>query len=289
MTDIDRDDVTGKTTTGHEWDGIRELNTPLPKWWLMVLYASIVWSIGYWVVYPAWPSLTSYTKGVIAYNSRAELSKELASFEDSQSQWLSLIERSSVEEIEQDPELLNFALAGGRAAFNENCAPCHATGGAGLPGFPILADDEWIWGGTLADIQQTIQHGIRTSDDETTRITDMPRFGLDGLLERKQVNDVAEYVLSLSGRSTDQSAAAAGRQIFADNCAACHASTGQGLREFGAPNLTDEIWLYGGGKSEIVAQIHSAKMGVMPAWTERLDSARIKMLAVYVHALGGGE
>jgi len=289
MTDINRDEITGKETTGHEWDGIRELNTPLPKWWLMVLYVTIVWSIGYWVVYPAWPSLTNYTKGVIEYNSRAELSQTLASAEAAQSQWLSLIDQRSVEEIESDPELLNFAMAGGRAAFNENCAPCHATGGAGRPGFPVLADDEWIWGGTLADIQQTVQHGIRAADDADTRVTDMPRFGADGLLDRKQVNDVTEYVLSLSGRATDSAAATAGQQIFADNCAACHGPAGQGMREFGAPNLTDEIWLYGGDKNQIINQVHNAKMGVMPAWNGRLDSARIKMLAVYVHSLGGGE
>jgi cytochrome c oxidase cbb3-type subunit 3 len=289
MTDINRDEVTGKPTTGHEWDGIRELNTPLPRWWLLVLYACIVWSIGYWVVYPAWPSLTNYTKGMFGYNSRAQLAENMAAAEAAQGHWLSLIDQRSVEEIQGDPDLLNFAMAGGRAAFNENCAPCHAAGGAGRPGFPVLADDEWIWGGTLADIQQTIQHGIRATDDAETRITDMPRFGIDGLLDRKQVNDVAEFVLSFSGRATDQAAAGAGQQIFADNCAACHGPAGLGLREFGAPNLTDEIWLYGGEKNQIVAQIHNPKMGMMPHWIGRLDPARIKMLAVYVHSLGGGE
>jgi cytochrome c oxidase cbb3-type subunit 3 len=289
MTDLYRDEVTGQTTTGHEWDGIRELNTPLPKWWLMVLYVSIIWSIGYWIVYPAWPSLTSYTKGVIGYDSRAELKNDLASAKAAQEQWLSKIDQSSVEAIENDPELLNFAMAGGRATFNENCAPCHAVGGAGRPGFPVLADDEWIWGGTLADIQQTVQHGIRASDDPDTRITDMPRFGVDGLLDRAQINNVSEFVLSLSGRATDTAAVDVGRQIYADNCAACHGPAGQGLRQFGAPNLADEIWLYGGEKAQIMAQIHNAKMGAMPAWTGRLDATRIKMLAVYVHSLGGGE
>ena len=289
MTDLYRDDVTGKETTGHEWDGIRELNTPLPRWWLMVLYACIVWSIGYWVVYPAWPSLSDYTKGVIDYNSRADLDGQIKDARAAQSQWLTAIADSPVEAIEGNAELLNFAMAGGRAAFNENCAPCHAVGGAGRPGFPVLADDEWLWGGTLADISKTLQHGIRVADDADTRMTDMPRFGADGILERQQINDVSEFVLSLSGHATDNAAAEAGKQIYADNCAACHGPAGQGLREFGAPNLTDEIWLYGSDKAGIMAQIHNPKMGVMPAWSSRLDAARIKMLAVYVHSLGGGE
>jgi cytochrome c oxidase cbb3-type subunit 3 len=289
MTDLYRDDVTGKETTGHEWDGIRELNTPLPKWWLMVLYACIVWSIGYWVVYPAWPSLTSYTKGMFGYNSRADLSTQIATATAAQSQWLTAIANSPVEAIEGDPELLNFAMAGGRATFNENCAPCHAIGGAGRPGFPVLADDDWIWGGTLADISQTVQHGIRNVDDSEARITDMPRFGTDEILDGDQINSVAEFVLSLSGRATDPAVAESGRQIFTDNCAACHGPAGLGLREFGAPNLADEIWLYGGEKPQLLAQIHDPKMGVMPAWSGRLDAAKIKMLAVYVHSLGGGE
>ncbi|WP_374374603.1 cytochrome-c oxidase, cbb3-type subunit III [Dongia sp.] len=289
MTDLYRDDVTGKETTGHEWDGIRELNTPLPKWWLMVLYACIVWSIGYWVVYPAWPSLTNYTKGVINYNSRAEFAQEMTAATAAQGQWLTAIADSPVEAIEGDPELLNFAMAGGRATFNENCAPCHAVGGAGRPGFPVLADDDWIWGGTLADISQTLQHGIRNVDDAETRVTDMPRFGADEILDRDQINSVTEFVLSLSGRATDPVVAESGRQIFTDNCAACHGPAGLGLREFGAPNLADEIWLYGGEKPQLLAQIHDPKMGVMPAWSGRLDAAKIKMLAVYVHSLGGGE
>jgi cytochrome c oxidase cbb3-type subunit 3 len=289
MTDLYRDDVTGKETTGHEWDGIRELNTPLPKWWLMVLYACILWSVGYWVVYPAWPSLTSYTTGMFGYNSRADLSSQVATAKAAQSQWLNAIADSPVEAIEADPELLNFAMAGGRAAFNENCAPCHAVGGAGRPGFPVLADDEWLWGGTLADISKTLQHGIRHVDDTETRVTDMPRFGADGILDRDQINSVSEFVLSLSGQATDPALTENGRQLFADNCAACHGPAGLGLREFGAPSLVDEIWLYGGEKSQIQAQIHDPKMGVMPAWSGRLDAAKIKMLAIYVHSLGGGE
>lgn len=289
MTDLYRDEVTGKETTGHEWDGIRELNTPLPKWWLMVLYACILWSIGYWVVYPAWPSLTSYTKGVIGYNSRADLSNQIASAAEAQAHWLDAIENSSPEAIANDPELLNFAMAGGRATFNENCAPCHAVGGAGRPGFPVLADDEWIWGGTLADISLTLQHGIRAADNADTRNNLMPRFGADQILDQNQINDVAEFVLSLGNRAEDSAAAERGRQLFADNCAACHGPAGEGVRELGSPNLADEIWLYGADKAGIVAQINQPRMGVMPAWGERLDSARIKMLAVYVHSLGGGE
>jgi cytochrome c oxidase cbb3-type subunit III len=289
MTDINRDALTGKATTGHEWDGIQELNTPLPKWWLYTLYACIVWAIGYWVLFPAWPLLNSYTAGILGYNSHALYHQEAATAAEAQRQWTDQIAASSVEAVAENGELLSFAMAGGRAVFNENCAACHAFGGAGLPNYPILADDEWIWGGRLSDIELTIRHGIRAADDPRTRNNVMPRFGADGLLTPDQINDVANLVVLLSGGEADTAAAERGKIVFTDNCAACHGPDAKGKPDLGSPNLTDDIWLYGGGMKAILAQIHSPKQGVMPAWQGRLSDAQIKMLAVYVHSLSGGQ
>lgn len=288
MSEKERDAVTGTETTGHVWDGIKELNTPLPKWWVYVLYATIVWSIGYWVVYPAWPSLSSYTAGMMGYNSRAEHSAEVAKAAEAQKVWLDKIAASSVDQISADAELAEFAQNGGRAIFAENCAPCHGAGGQGAPGFPVLADDSWLWGGDLANIEMTIRHGIRSADPET-RVSDMPRFGADQVLDEAQIADVADYVLSLSGTEVDAAAKDRGATVFAENCAACHGEQGQGMVELGAPALNDTIWQYGGNRDAIIAQVHLPKQGVMPAWQGRISDDWIKMVTIYVHNLGGGQ
>lgn len=289
MTDVNRDELTGKMTTGHEWDGITELDNPLPRWWLYVFYACIVWSIGYWVLYPAWPSLSGYTKGVLGYNSHGVYQTDSDAAAVAQKQWTDQIAASSVDQIAANGELLAFSMAGGRTVFNENCAACHAAGGAGRPNFPVLADDDWIWGGKLADIEQTIRHGIRAPSDPDTRSNAMPRFGADGILNAEQITDVAGFVATLSGDAADAAAAGRGKVIFADNCAACHGPDGKGKAEMGAPNLTDSVWLYGSGMKALMAQISLPKQGVMPAWQGRLSDAQIKMLAVYVHSLSGGQ
>jgi cytochrome c oxidase cbb3-type subunit 3 len=285
---VEKDAVTGTETTGHEWDGIKELNTPLPKWWLYVFYATIVWSIGYWVVYPAWPSLSGYTRGLLGYSTRAEFAETMTAAQAGQKQWTDRIAAMSVEEVAADPELLQYAMAGGRAVFGENCAACHGAGGQGAAGFPVLADDDWLWGGDLASIQQTVLHGIRSASDET-RISEMPKFAADGLLEPGQITDATQYVLSLSGRAEDAAAAERGSVVFAENCAACHGEQGEGVPEMGAPNLADDIWLYGGSAAAIEAQVGNPKQGVMPAWNGRLDETAIKMATIYVHSLGGGQ
>ena len=289
MTDVNRDELTGKSTTGHEWDGIKELNTPLPKWWLFTFYACIVWAIGYWVLYPAWPSINGYTAGLLSYNSHALYQQEATAAADAQKQWTDQIAATSVDQIAANSELLTFSMAGGRAIFNENCAACHAIGGAGRPNYPVLADDDWIWGGKLADIEQTIRHGIRASGDSETRNNAMPRFGADALLKPDQIGDVASFVATLSSGEANADAAARGKILFADNCAACHGADAKGKAELGGPNLTDDIWLYGGGMNAILTQISLPKQGVMPAWQGRLTNAQIKMLVVYVHSLSGGQ
>ncbi|KZD05825.1 cytochrome-c oxidase, cbb3-type subunit III [Oceanibaculum pacificum] len=287
---IEKDPVSVTETTGHEWDGIRELDNPAPKWLMYLFYATIVWAIGYWVLYPAWPSLMGggYTKGVLGYSQRADIAGRLTAHRADQAGLRGAIAQASLEEIRANPDLLSFALAGGRVAFGDNCAACHGAGGAGNPGFPALVDDEWLWGGGLAEIERTILHGIRNADPDS-RYSEMPKFGADGILKRGEIADVAEFVLSLSSRATDPLAAAHGQPIYEAQCAACHGATGEGMREMGAPRLNDRIWLYGGSKEKIVESITNARFGVMPAWSGRLDDATIKQLTVYVHALGGGE
>lgn len=290
MTSKEIDSVTGVETTGHVWDGdLRELNKPLPRWWLYVLYACIVWAIGYWIAYPAWPLLNGeYTKGMLGYSQRGATDQDVAAAKATQKSYFDLIAATPVGEIEKNPELLPFVQAGGAAVFGDKCGPCHGKGGGGAVGYPNLNDDDWLWGGTPEAIERTIQHGIRSGDPEARDMA-MPRFGLDGILKPADITDAAQFVLSLSGHSTDPAAAERGKQIFADNCAACHGPEGKGNQEVGAPNLTDGIWLYGGKLADIEKTIETGRGGVMPYWTGRLDPVTIKMLAAYVHSLGGGK
>lgn len=275
-------------TTGHEWDGIQEYNNPLPRWWVWVFIASIIFAMGYWVLYPAWPSLSGYTTGVLNYSSRALVEEKIDEARAAQADMRTAIAETPIAEIEQDPELLQFALAGGGSAFGDNCATCHGSGAAGSPGYPNLNDDVWLWGGSLDEIHHTLRVGIRSTHEET-RSSQMPAFGVDGILDRQQINDVAEHVMSLTGNETDAEAAARGEQVFADNCAVCHGENGGGSRELGAPTLNDAVWLYGGDKATVVETVTKARAGVMPTWQGRLDPVTIKQLAVYVHNLGGGE
>ncbi|MCS6878406.1 MAG: cytochrome-c oxidase, cbb3-type subunit III [Geminicoccaceae bacterium] len=286
---IEKDELSGMETTGHEWDGIKELNTPLPKWWVYLFYATILFSIAWWILYPAWPSLTGYTKGVLGSNQRLEVEERLAEGRARQQKWLEQIAAKSPAEIRADPELLRFATVGGQAAFATNCAPCHAAGGAGQGFFPALVDDEWIWGGTLEDIEYSIRHGIRNVDDPQARASVMPAFGADGILDRAQIRDVTQFVLQWSGRATDQAAVARGAALYAEHCASCHGENGEGMTALGAPRLSDAIWLYGGKVEQIEAQIWRPRHGVMPPWQGRLSDETIKMLTVYVHGLGGGQ
>lgn len=283
------DKVSGTSTTGHEWDGIKELNTPLPRWWVWTFYATIVWSIGYWIVYPAWPLVSSYTKGMFNYSSRADVAVELGNLAKIRGEKMVKLAATPLVDIPKDPALLALARASGKAAFGDNCAPCHGTGGTGSKGYPNLNDDEWIWGGKLDQIEKTIQFGVR-SGHANTHEGAMLAFGKDGVLKPAEVATVANYVRSLAGLPTAAGYdAAAGKKIFADNCASCHGDAGKGNPELGAPNLTDKIWLYGSDEATVVDTITNGRAGVMPAWVGRLDPATVKALAVYVHSLGGGQ
>jgi cytochrome c oxidase cbb3-type subunit 3 len=283
------DPLTGTPTTGHEWDGLRELNTPLPRWWLWLFYATIVFSIGYWIVYPAWPLLTSSTQGVFGWHARSAVLSDLDALRQQRGPMVSKLAASTVAEIAADPQSLGFARAQGRVAFADNCAPCHGAGGGGAKGYPNLNDDDWLWGGKLADIETTITHGIRATDAKT-RAGNMPAFGRDKILKPEEISSVADYVRSLSDLPTEPGAnLAAGKKVFVDNCAVCHGPEGKGNREVGAPNLTDKIWLYGPDKQTIMEGIINGRGNVMPAWAGRLDDSTIKALTVYVYTLGGGE
>ena len=283
------DHATGKSTTGHEWDGIKELNTPLPRWWLITFYLTIVWAIGYWVAYPAWPLISSHTKGLFGYSTRGDVAVELANLEKIRGEKMVKLAATPLAEIEKDPALLALARASGRSAFGDNCAPCHGTGGAGAKGYPNLNDDEWIWGGKLDQIEKTILFGARSGNAKAHE-GQMLAFGKDGILKPAEVVTVANYVRSLSGLPTSAGYdAAAGKKLFADNCVSCHGDNGKGNQELGAPDLTDKIWLYGSDEAAVIETITNGRAGVMPAWVGRLDPATIKALAVYVHSLGGGQ
>lgn len=273
-------------TTGHEWDGISEYNIPAPRWWLIVWVVCIIWSFIYWIFYPTWPSFDGNTKGSLKWTSASQLAESQQEISAIRDVSLNKISQLDFSQIQKDPELMEFAINGGRAAFKENCAACHGTGAQGLRGgFPNLNDDDWLWGGKITDIYQTIKFGIRSSHD-TTRLSQMPSFGIDKVLKKEEIENVAEYVMSLTDKSLSNPK---GESIFKANCVSCHGAKGQGDRSVGAPNLSDAIWLYGGKKENIVFTVTYAQAGVMPYWVGRLDDNTIKQLALYVHSLGGGE
>ncbi|MEI9413977.1 cytochrome-c oxidase, cbb3-type subunit III [Mesorhizobium sp. Cs1299R1N1] len=281
------DEASGISTTGHEWDGIRELNNPLPRWWVMTFYVTIAWAAAYTIAFPAWPMLSSSTKGVLGYSSRKGVASELATAQAAKGKYVAAIQSKTVSEIAADDALREFAIAAGGATFKVNCVQCHGSGAQGSKGFPNLNDDDWLWGGKTEEIQQTITHGIRFASDPDTRQSEMPAFA--DVLQPEQISQVSAYVASLSGPVRDKTLIQSGANVFADNCAACHGENAKGTRELGAPDLTDAIWLYGSGESAIAAQVRAPKLGVMPAWGARLGETKVKELAVYVHSLGGGE
>jgi cytochrome c oxidase cbb3-type subunit 3 len=286
----DVDAKTGKTTTGHEWDGIKELNTPLPRWWLWTFYATIVWSVGYWLVYPAWPLINGATEGFFGWHSRTEIVGEIAGLKDLRAPSTGKLEAANLTDIEKTPELLAIARAQGSAIFANNCAPCHGAGGQGSKGFPNLNADRWLWGGTLPEIQATITHGARWDADPATHSSLMPSFGKDGILKANEIQATANFVRSLSGLPTEPNAdLALGKKTFADNCSPCHGDDGKGNKEMGAPNLTTKIWLYGSSLDDIIHRITVGGGGQMPAWGARLSAEEIKAVTVYVHSFGGGQ
>ncbi|WP_299920976.1 cytochrome-c oxidase, cbb3-type subunit III [uncultured Pelagimonas sp.] len=289
MSDKKQDDLDYETT-GHSWDGIKEYNKPLPKWWVWTFYACIVWGIGYVIAYPAWPLINGATPGLLGYSTRGEVAAEIARVEDQNAAINAKLAGTELTEIAADAELHTYANNAGSAVFKTWCAQCHGSGAAGAKGYPNLLDDDWLWGGSIEDIHATISHGVRNETDDDARYSEMPAFGRDELLEKEEIVQLANFVQLLSGDTPQDAAAAeAGKVLFEDNCSSCHAEDGTGDVSQGAPNLTDAIWLFGGSYDDILETITNARFGVMPSWTERLDEAEIRAVASYVHGLGGGE
>ncbi|WP_375688794.1 cytochrome-c oxidase, cbb3-type subunit III [Pseudooceanicola sp. LIPI14-2-Ac024] len=276
-------------TTGHEWDGIEELNTPLPRWWLYTFYATIVWGVIYTILYPAWPLVNQATSGLLGFSTRAQVEQEITAMAETNAAINQQLVDSDLTQIAADPELNQFAVSSGGAVFRTWCAQCHGSGAAGAVGYPNLLDDDWLWGGDIEEIHYTVTHGIRNEEDADARYSQMPAFGADGLLDQPQIRRVVNYVMSLSGEPQDPTLVAPGAPIFAENCASCHGDDGTGDRDQGAPDLTDAIWLYGGDFDTLMQTVTNSRFGVMPAWSERLTEAQIRAVSVYVHGLGGGE
>ncbi|MEQ1818792.1 MAG: cytochrome-c oxidase, cbb3-type subunit III [Terricaulis sp.] len=292
MADRERDSVSGTETTGHEWDGVKELDTPLPRWWLYIFYACILAAVIYWVLMPAWPIGNGYTKGILGFSDRNNVAADVQALQSARAPMYERLANASTADIAADPELQEFARAAGESAFGDNCRTCHGAGGAGAPGYPVLADDVWIWGGSLAEIEHTLRVGVR-SDHPETRMSMMPAFGRDHLLTTQQIADVTEHVVAISAASArlhpDRAAAARGAIVYQEQCAACHGPTGAGDRAVGAPSLNDDVWLYGGSREEIQRQVEMGRGGVMPTWERRFDPGTLRALAYYVHEMGGGE
>ncbi|MBK5932626.1 cytochrome c oxidase cbb3-type subunit 3 [Rhodovulum imhoffii] len=280
-------------TTGHSWDGIEELNNPLPSWWLWSFYGCILFALVYSILYPAWPLLDKATPGILGYSTRAEVAKDIQKFEDANANLVSRLETIDLDmaTIRADEDLYNYAVQGGAAVFRTWCAQCHGSGAAGVQasGYPNLTDDDWLWGGALEDIHYTVTNGIRNEDNPDARWSQMPAFGADELLSNEEIGQVVQYVLKISGQEHDAALATPGETVFLDNCAACHMDDGTGDRYQGAPNLTDAIWLYGGDAETLTETVKNARFGVMPTHVERLSEAERRAVAVYVHTRGGGE
>lgn len=278
-------------TTGHSWDGIEELNNPMPRWWVWTFYACIVWAVGYMIAYPAWPLINGATPGVLGASTRADVVQEIARFDAANAEIKAKLIAAPLETIPTDTTLMAYAEPAGASVFRTNCSTCHGSGAAGVEGkgYPNLLDDDWLWGGTIEDIHLTIAHGIRNTTDPDARYSQMPAFGVDQVLEPVQIDAVVEHVLAISGQEHDATLAVEGATLYAENCAACHMEAGEGDPTQGAPRLNDAIWLYGGSREKIKETIVYARFGVMPGWTGRLTEDEIRAVAAYVHSRGGGQ
>lgn len=282
-------------TTGHNWDGIEELNNPMPTWWLYTFYACIVWAVLYTIAYPAWPGIKAATPGLLGYSTRAEVADAIAVVETKLAPINERLASVELTAISDDPELLTYAISAGAAVFKNQCAQCHGSGAAGAKGYPNLLDNDWLWGGDIEAIHYTVTHGIRNTNSDDARISQMPAFGRDELLETPQIEAVVNYVMSLSGAPQDATKVEEGAVVFAENCASCHGEAAEGNRDLGAPALADAIWLYGGDYAALMDTVINARAGVMPAQSAVYRSAQglteyeIRAVSTYVHSLGGGE
>jgi cytochrome c oxidase cbb3-type subunit 3 len=282
------DPVSGHKTTGHEWNGIKELDTPVPRGILMFIIVTHLWALIWWVLMPTWPLVTTYTRGLLNTDQHKMVELDLVAAQAQRASWMKAIETESFPEIQANEDLMRIVRQTGHQLFGDNCAACHGADGRGRANFPDLTDKDWLWGGGPEKIAETLRVGVNSAHQET-RVGQMPAFGRDAILERAQVENVANYVYSLSHpeASTPQNIQQiqAGREVFLSTCAACHGEDATGNRDVGAPNLTDQYWLYGGDLTTIITTIHGGRQGHMSTWDERLTPAEIKILALYVDSL----
>lgn len=281
-----------KPTTGHSWDGIEEFDNPLPRWWLWIFYATIIWAVIYMIFYPAWPMMTKATSGILGYSSRAEVEADIARVDAANQVWYDRLVSTDLNAIAADAELNRFAVNAGAAVFRAQCSQCHGSGADGIrmgSGFPNLLDDEWIWGGTMEDITFTVAHGIRNTDYLDARYSEMPAFGRDELLTATEIDQVVNHVLRISAQPHDPALATAGAEVYDLNCSSCHGIDGEGDIFAGAPALNNAIWLYGGSAEAIRHSVVNARFGIMPGFGNRLPEAQVRAVAAYVHQLGGGQ
>jgi cytochrome c oxidase cbb3-type subunit 3 len=283
------DQETGIETTGHSWDGIEELNSPLPRWWLWTFYITIIWGIGYTIAYPAWPLVSGATEGVLGWSTRANVAADIEAHEAANADLANELVAADLTTLEAGSDLLRYATSRGEAVFIANCSQCHGSGAAGVQaaGYPNLLDDAWLWGGTIDQIAYTVRHGIRNETDPDARWSEMPAYA--DIFSREETESVVEYVYSLTSEDHDAALAEAGSVLFMDNCAACHGDNAMGNPDLGAPNLSDAIWLYGGDRDTLTETVMNARFGVMPAWGQRISEADVRAVSAYVHSLGGGE
>jgi cytochrome c oxidase cbb3-type subunit 3 len=287
MSDRKLDEETGVETTGHSWDGIEELNNPLPRWWLWTLYITIIWGIGYTIAYPAWPMISGATAGMKEWSTRGNVAQDIASHQEQNAELVTALLAAEMTVLREDADLNRYAVARGGAVFRAQCSQCHGSGAAGAVGYPNLLDNDWLWGDSMEAIIHTVRHGVRNDTDDDAHYSEMPAFA--DLLEKEEIAATIEYVLSLSKQEHDQTLVPIGAELFADNCSSCHGDAGLGDPDMGAPNLADAIWLYGGNRDALSYTIENARFGVMPAWGQRLSEEDVRAVSAYVHALGGGE
>lgn len=283
----ERDPHTGHMTTGHDWNGIKELNTPVPKAVLYFLAATVIYSLVYWVLMPAWPLGVTYTKGLLGIDQRTTVEARLSQAAQERSSWSDALAGQDFGQIAEDDTLMAIVRHSGSTLFGDNCAVCHGERGEGGPGYPALTGGSWLWGGEADDIWETLRVGVNAEHPET-RIAEMMAFGRDGILDRQSVLDTVSYVQSLSGDTDglDPDAVTRGEEAFAMNCSACHGESGQGDTTMGAPDLTDDFWIYGGDRNAIYQSIFHGRQGHMPQWETRLSPVERKILTLYVRDLG---
>jgi len=275
----ERDSYTGYLTTGHEWGGLKELNTPVPRAVYFFLTLAFLFSVGYWVLMPAWPLGVTYTKGLLGLDQRNLVTASLQEASLERSIWTKKIEAEDYAAIQSDPRLMTIVRETGGALFGTNCAVCH-----GGPGFPNLTTNSWLWGGKPEDIFNTIRVGINSAHPDT-HVSQMPAFGRDQMLERQDVLKVASYVYSLSqpnAKELDSAKVEAGKAIFAANCVSCHGADAKGNPELGAPDLTDRFWIYGGSFETIDTTVWGGRQGHMPTWESRLSKLDRKILTLFL-------